>query len=112
MQLRSKALQEARLAPDPFDVALSFVDAPLEEVLPLLAQRRMALASMLDQMVSERERLETAGVLPQLSGLVFRHGETRLSRSNEPNARRSNGDGTNPIQGDPRLRLQSAIRGG
>src|SRR4051812_26336916 len=40
--LRSRALQEARLAPDPFDVALTFVDAELEEVGPLLAQRRAA----------------------------------------------------------------------
>jgi DNA-binding PadR family transcriptional regulator len=76
--LRSRALQEARLIPDPFDVALTFVDAPLEEVETLLMQRRMVVESMLGQMVSERERLEARGVLPQINGLVFRHGEARL----------------------------------
>jgi DNA-binding PadR family transcriptional regulator len=76
--LRSKALQEARLAPDPFDVALMFVDAAIEEVEPLLAQRRAAATSHLDQLVSERERLEAQGVLPRLNSLVFRHGEARL----------------------------------
>jgi DNA-binding PadR family transcriptional regulator len=76
--LRSRALQEARLAPDPFDVALTFVDAALDEAEPLLAQRRAALAAQLDGMVSERERLESLGHLPRLSSLVFRHGETRL----------------------------------
>jgi DNA-binding PadR family transcriptional regulator len=76
--LRSRALQEARLAPDPFDVALTFVDAPLHEVEPLLAQRRATLAGQLDGLVSERERLEALGHLPRLSSLVFRHGEARL----------------------------------
>jgi DNA-binding PadR family transcriptional regulator len=76
--LRSRALQDARLAPDPFDVALSFVDAPLGEVEPLLAQRRAALAAQLDGLVSERERLEGLGHLTRLSHLVFRHGEARL----------------------------------
>jgi DNA-binding PadR family transcriptional regulator len=76
--LRSKALQEARLAPDPFDVALTFVDAPLEEVEPLLAQRRGALAAQLQDLVLERERLEGLGHLTRLNYLVFRHGEARL----------------------------------
>jgi DNA-binding PadR family transcriptional regulator len=75
--LRSKALQEARLAPDPFDVALTFVDAPLEEVEPLLAQRRGALAAQLQDLVLERERLERLGHLTRLNYLVFRHGEAR-----------------------------------
>jgi DNA-binding PadR family transcriptional regulator len=76
--LRSRALQEARLAPDPFDVALTFVDAGLAEVEPLLAQRRASLAAQLDGLVLERERLETLGRLSRLSALVFRHGEARL----------------------------------
>jgi DNA-binding PadR family transcriptional regulator len=76
--LRSKALQEARLAPDPFDVALTFVDAPLEEVEPLLAQRRAVLAAQLQDLVLERERLEGLGHLTRLNYLVFRHGEARL----------------------------------
>src|SRR3954452_10848801 len=76
--LRSRALQEARLAPDPFDVALTFVDAPLGEVELLLAQRRAALTAQLQEMVSERERLEALGHLTRLNFLVFRHGEARL----------------------------------
>jgi DNA-binding PadR family transcriptional regulator len=76
--LRSRALQEARLAPDPFDIALTFVDAPLAEVEPLLAQRRASLAGQLFELVSERERLEALGQLTRLSYLVFRHGEARL----------------------------------
>jgi DNA-binding PadR family transcriptional regulator len=77
--LRSRALQEARLAPDPFDVALTFVDAALEEVEPLLAQRRAALVAQLDGLVLERERLERLGRVSRLSSLVFRHGEARLA---------------------------------
>jgi DNA-binding PadR family transcriptional regulator len=76
--LRSRALQEARLTPDPFDVALTFVDARLEEVEPLLAQRRAALAAQLQDLVLERERLEGLGHLTRLNYLVFRHGEARL----------------------------------
>jgi DNA-binding PadR family transcriptional regulator len=76
--LRSRALQEARLAPDPFDVALTFVDAPLGEVELLLAQRRAALTAQLQETVSERERLEALGHLTRLNFLVFRHGEARL----------------------------------
>jgi DNA-binding PadR family transcriptional regulator len=76
--LRSRSLQEARLAPDPFDIALTFVDAALAEVEPLLAQRRASLAGQLFELVSERERLEALGHLTRLSFLVFRHGEARL----------------------------------
>jgi DNA-binding PadR family transcriptional regulator len=76
--LRSRALQEAKLTPDPFDVALTFVDASLAEVEPLLAQRRASLAAQLHQMVLERERLQTIGHLGRLNALVFKHGEARL----------------------------------
>lgn len=76
--LRSRSLQEARLAPDPFDVALTFVDAALAEVEPLLAQRRASLAAQLTALVSERQRLDGLGQLTRLSHLVFRHGEARL----------------------------------
>src|SRR4051794_5819157 len=76
--LRSRSLQEARLAPDPFDVALTFVDAGLDEVELLLGQRRAGLTAQLDALVSERERLEALGHLTRLNYLVFRHGEARL----------------------------------
>src|SRR4051794_8874990 len=55
--LRSRSLQEARLANDPFDVAMTFVDAGLDEVEMLLGQRRGALTGQLDALVSERGRL-------------------------------------------------------
>jgi DNA-binding PadR family transcriptional regulator len=76
--LRSRALQDARLAPDPFDVALTFVDADLDEIEPLLEQRRMALVARLQELVAERARLAARNVLPKLNYLVFRHGEARV----------------------------------
>lgn len=76
--LRDRALQEVRLAPDPFDVALMFVDAPHDVIEPLLTQRRTAVVAQLDSLVSERRRLDSAGLLSRLNGLVFRHSEGRL----------------------------------
>ena len=76
--LQDRALQEAHLDPDPFDVALMTLDLPQDEVLRLTAQRRIALTAKLDELVTERERLEAAGVLPRNMYIVFRHGELRV----------------------------------
>jgi DNA-binding PadR family transcriptional regulator len=76
--LRDRALQEARLAPDPFDVALSVADLSTASLETLIAQRRRTLQTDLDQQVSERQRLDEAGLLSAAHRAAFLHWEFRL----------------------------------
>src|SRR5205823_11939636 len=56
--LQDRALQEAHLDPDPFDVALMTADLPQDELERLTGQRRRSLQTELGNLAAERERLE------------------------------------------------------
>lgn len=77
--LRDKLLHDIALPSDPFDVAL-WVSAhmPVDQLESAIQRRTAALDELRDRLVSERTRLTTAGYLPAVGALLFRHGEVRL----------------------------------
>ncbi len=77
--LRDKLLYDITLPSDPFDVALWVSAAEPTHTLQAAIDRRCkSLQELRDRLAEERARLSTAGYLPAVGELLFRHGEIRV----------------------------------
>jgi DNA-binding PadR family transcriptional regulator len=77
--LQDKLLYDITLPSDPFDIAL-WVSASLtpEHLAAAIDRRRKSLQELSGRLADERMRLTTAGYLPAVGELLFRHGELRV----------------------------------
>lgn len=77
--LQDKLLHDIILPNDPFDVALWIAaQAPNQDLTGALEHRVKSLRELGERLTSERERLTSAGYLPPVGQLLFRHGELRI----------------------------------